>query len=150
MGFCGALFAGVLFGSNFDPPTVIEQKPGHSDDPLNYVFSHFTGILATAMVSLIVYVLVMRRKSFIRCEIVLPAMLSGAIWGVAQTAWFKANTALSFVIAFPIITTVPGLIAMVWGVLLFREFKMPKARVFVLAAVLVQIPGVLLIAMSKS
>jgi len=40
-----------------------------------------------------------------------PAFLSGLMWGVAQVCWFVANSKLSFNITFPIVSSVPGLVA---------------------------------------
>ncbi|KAM9398389.1 transmembrane protein 144a isoform 2-T4 [Salvelinus alpinus] len=49
--------------------------------------------------------------------------VSGVMWGVATCCWFLANTYLSAVVSFPIITTGPGLIAALWGVVVFKEVK---------------------------
>lgn len=152
-GFLVALVAGILFGSNFDPPTVLMEhgKAGsaaHSTNPMDYVFAHFSGILVTAGVALVVYLAVMRQRAYVKLEVILPGMLSGSIWAIAQTAWFKANDALSLVIAFPIITTLPAVVGMVWGIVLFGEFSTRRSRMFAAAALCTQIPGVLLIALS--
>ena len=40
------MFAGVFFGINFDPPQyVIDRVDGASQNSLDYVFSHYCGIL---------------------------------------------------------------------------------------------------------
>jgi len=153
-GFLMAVFTGVLFGSNFDPSTLLIQeskiKPGsHSSDVKDYVFSHFTGILCMAVVALLIYCVAMGNKKYISLKIVGPGILSGLIWGVAQSAWFIANEKLSLVVAFPLCTTLPGVVSMLWGMFLFGEFSSRKSRGFAAAAVCVLAPGVTLIALSK-
>jgi len=56
-------------------------------------------------------------------SVVLPAMVSGGMWAVAEVGWFIANHYLSEAISFPIITTGPGIVASLWGVCVFREVK---------------------------
>jgi len=45
------------------------------------------------------------------------------MWGIANTCWFLANSTLGFTTAFPIITSGPGIVSSIWGVVLFREIK---------------------------
>eukprot|EP00747_Dinoflagellata_sp_TGD_P217219 gnl/TRDRNA2_/TRDRNA2_89651_c0_seq2.p1 gnl/TRDRNA2_/TRDRNA2_89651_c0~~gnl/TRDRNA2_/TRDRNA2_89651_c0_seq2.p1 ORF type:complete len:319 (-),score=33.09 gnl/TRDRNA2_/TRDRNA2_89651_c0_seq2:33-911(-) len=151
-GFGLALLAGLLFGSNFDAPTVLEQLGpghGHSKNSLDYVFSHFCGILATSGFILMAY-LVLPGKKVVRRQIILPGVLSGLVWGVADTAWFKANEELGFVIAYPIVCTVPPLLAMFWGMVLFGELRSRRNRLIVAAGACLQVPGVIAIALSKA
>ena len=58
---------------------------------------------------------------------ILPGMISGVMWAIADACWFIANNYLSEAISFPIITTGPGIVASLWGVLLFREVKVSQA-----------------------
>jgi len=159
MGFAVALVCGVFFGSNFDPPTYLQQigqrdkdhglTPRHSPDATDYVFSHFCGIFATTAAAFAVRVVATTGRVYMGREVVLPGILSGALWGIAQVAWFKANEVLSYVIAFPIIVGVPGIIAALWGVVLFGENR-GKHNLSVLGlVVVVQTVAVSLIAASK-
>ena len=50
--------------------------------------------------------MVMRNKPRVYNRAILPGIVSGLMWGVADMAWFVANDALSETISFPIITTV--------------------------------------------
>jgi len=54
---------------------------------------------------------------------ILPGIVSGGMWAVAEISWFLANNYLSEAVSFPIITTGPGLVASLWGVFVFREIK---------------------------
>jgi len=158
VGFVIALMAGVLFGSNFDPPTYLQQQgqadvanglpPRHSPNPMDYVIAHFTGILLSTMCYFAVAVAV-KRDQYLGREIILPAIGSGIFWGIAQVAWFKANGALSYVVSFPIIVGVPGLIASLWGVVLFGENRGKRNGSLLVLIILVQAAAVLLIALSK-
>lgn len=49
--------------------------------------------------------------------------MSGAMWAIADIGWFVANQYLSEAVSFPIVTTGPGIIASLWGVIVFREVK---------------------------
>ncbi len=51
----------------------------------------------------------------------LPALLSGVLWGMVQAAWFVANAVLGEPITFPIIITCPDLIATICGMVFFKE-----------------------------
>mmetsp|Transcript_64655 Transcript_64655/g.166381 ORF Transcript_64655/g.166381 Transcript_64655/m.166381 type:complete len:459 (-) Transcript_64655:392-1768(-) len=151
-GFILALVAGVLFSQTFTWPTDLMQQgklgEAHSTNPMDYVFSHFCGIGATGLVVLLSYVAVRRGEAYTPRNIILPAMASGAMWAVGQVAWFQANVELSLVIAFPIISTLPGIISMFWGCLLFGELRSQRARRLALAGMCIRLPAVALIGLS--
>jgi len=123
--------------------------PRHSPYATDYVISHFSGIFATTAAAFAVYAVATKGRVYLGREVVLPGILAGALWGIAQVAWFKANGVLSYVVAFPIIVGVPGLIAALWGVVLFGENR-GKHNLSVLGLVVaVQAVAVSLIAASK-
>ena len=104
LGFSMAILAGVLFGSTFDLPMDLKNGvfgPDHSQHITDYVFSHFIGISAAASVALTVYITVRGKKSFLQRQLIVPSLVSGVIWGIAQVAWFQANIEVGFAIAFP-------------------------------------------------
>eukprot|EP00929_Paragymnodinium_shiwhaense_P043402 TRINITY_DN22318_c0_g1_i1.p1 TRINITY_DN22318_c0_g1~~TRINITY_DN22318_c0_g1_i1.p1 ORF type:complete len:339 (+),score=53.13 TRINITY_DN22318_c0_g1_i1:101-1117(+) len=159
-GFVVALLAGVLMGSNFDPPTYLQQQgqaavdaglpPPYSPHAMDYVISHFAGILLTTLVYFGGYLVVTKKENrFIGQTVVLPGVVSGILWGLAQVAWFKSNAVLSYAIAFPITVAVPGVLAVLWGCLLFGENKGPRNMSLLGAVILLQAVGVGLIAVSK-
>jgi len=82
-------------------------------------------------------------------QMVLPSFICGSLWAVAQVMWFVANAELQFVVAFPIITTGPGVVAALWGVFKFGEVKGTKNLAVLVTACIVTIIGVLFIALSK-
>jgi len=150
-GFVVALIAGVFMGSNFDPPTYLQQigPPKHSGDSMDYVISHFCGIVAATAVYLGIYVVSKGQDAFLGKEVIGPGLIAGIGWGIAQIGWFKANTVLSYVIAFPIIVATPGVLAAIWGIILFGENKGRRNLILLSCVIGLQIVGVSLIAVSK-
>jgi len=60
-------------------------------------------------------------------RVIIPAIISGGMWAAADIGWFIANNFLTEAVSFPIITTGPGIIASLWGVLVFREVKVSSS-----------------------
>lgn len=162
LGFVAALVCGVFLGLNFNPPTYLQQMgradmaaglPAslwrHSPDAMSYVLSHYCGIAVTTFA----YFLTRRATAPDRCylgrEVALPGYLSGIMWGLAQVGWFQANGTLSYVVAFPIIVGVPGVIAALWGVLVFGENRGRRNLTLLAFIIAVQALGITLIAVSK-
>lgn len=143
-----AVVAGTLYGFNFTP--VIAYKDNHpsaSQNGLDYVFAHFCGILLSSTGYLIIYCLVMRNKPRIYNQAILPGIISGVMWGIADMAWFVANDKLSETISFPIITTGPAMIGGLWGVF-FREIMGKRNLLILLTAFTITITGSVLTGLS--
>jgi hypothetical protein len=122
------------------------DAPCHS-----YVFSHFTGILAAAAVYFSIYCWFMRKSQpFVNPKSVLVGLLVGSIWAGAQICVFFASSNLNQVIAFPIVSSGPGLVGALWGIFVFKEIKGARNLGFIALAFVITIAGVLLIAMSKT
>lgn len=151
VGFIVALIAGVFMGSNFDPPTYLQQigPPEHSSNSMDYVISHFCGIVLATAVYLGVSFGVKGSEMYFGKEVILPGILSGILWGIAQIGWFKANTVLSYVIAFPIIVATPGVLASIWGIVLFGENRGRRNLSLLCCVIGLQVVGVSIIALSK-
>jgi len=151
-GILAALMAGALFGLSFDPAQyVIDNKYNGNDDTLNYVFSQYLGILITSWAYTVLYCyycLRNDRKPYIHANIVLPATVSGIIWGIAETAWFVANGRLGFPISFPIICAGPGFVGAAWGVFIFKEITGTENLRTLAVAMGVTIPALILVGVS--
>lgn len=53
-----SVWSGFLYGLNFDPPTWVKAHvEGASQDLIDYVFSHFCGIMITSIVYFVVYLI---------------------------------------------------------------------------------------------
>ncbi|KAK6291596.1 hypothetical protein J4Q44_G00373800, partial [Coregonus suidteri] len=83
---------------------------------LDYVFAQFSGIFLTSTVYFLIYCAAMKNTPRVYPGVILPGFVSGVMWGVATCCWFLANTYLSAVVSFPIITTGHIMIAALWGV----------------------------------
>jgi len=153
LGISLALLAGILFGCTFDTSTVMVQRAlmgdtRSSSNDLDYVCSNYIGIVVTAVGSFVVYLCVMRKAAFVRSEVIVPGIASGMLLGVAQAAWFKANEELSMVLAFPLISALPGIVALFWGVCFFGELRSRRSRRFAAWALALRVPSVVCIAVS--
>jgi glucose uptake protein GlcU len=129
--------AGLLSGSTFTAPQFIVDKtsdweadasaappfPGASTALLDYLFSHFTGILFANVAYFALYAAARRNRPWVSSELALPSLLAGVCWGLAMVCWFVANAQLSIVIAYPIVTMGPGLLSAILGALLWGELK---------------------------
>lgn len=149
LGIVMAVVAGTLYGLNFTP--VIAYKDNHpeaSQNGLDYVFAHFCGIFLSSTGYFIIYCMVMRNKPRVYNRAILPGIVSGLMWGVADMAWFVANDALSETISFPIITTGPGMIGALWGIF-FREIRGKRNLLILMVAFAIAITGSVLTGLSK-
>lgn len=157
LGSCLAVVAGLLYGSSFIPVLYIKRQASLPDSPyygasqfdLDYVFAQFSGIFLASTFYFLLYCAVMKNRPRVYSNAVLPGFVSGLMWGVATCCWFLANTYLSAVVSFPIITTGPGLIAAMWGVLVFQEIKGLCNFLVLGAAFSLVVAGTLLTAFSK-
>jgi hypothetical protein len=147
-----ACCAGLLFGTSFNPAQwVIDNRFDGDDNSLNYVFPHFCGILLASWIYTMSYFIIKSsqdQEPFVNPKSILPATLSGLMWGVATVAWFYANGQLGFSIAFPIITSGPGFLGSLYGIFLFNEISGTKNYALLTAAFCITLPGLICISMS--
>ena len=73
---------------------------------LDFVFSHFCGIFTSSIVYFAIYCVLMGNRPRVYPRAILPAMVSGVMWAIADMGWFIANDSLSPAISFPMITSV--------------------------------------------
>lgn len=130
-GILGALFSGCFYGANFDPTTILTNTKGngHSANGLDYVFNQFAGILLTSTCFLLIYTAYTGNKPFVpRRDALVPSIGSGIIWSFAQVSWTVFNTPdyLGMSTAFPVINSGPGLVATLWGVLVYNEIDLQQ------------------------
>lgn len=153
LGIAMAVAAGLLFGLNFCPVIYIQQHPLQyptaSINGMDYVFAHFTGILVTSTVYMLIYCVAMKNKPRIYPELILPGFLAGVMWGIADIGWFIANDLLSQPISFPIITSTPALIGAFWGIVLFHEIQGRRNYIVLMLAVCFALSGSVLTGLSK-
>lgn len=79
------MIAGCCYGVNFDPTqSYIDNNPDASQNAVDYIFPHFSGILLTSSTYFIVYGLLMRNKPQIYSEVTIPSIISGIIWAIGM------------------------------------------------------------------
>lgn len=149
IGLVLSIFSGLCYGSNFDPPQWLIDNHKGSSSSLDYVFSHFSGIILASTFYFFLYCILKKNKPCLYPEAILPGFISGVLWAIAQIAFFVANQELSFVVSFPIISTGPGAIGSLWGVLLFQEIKGKLNIAVLLLAISINVVAVVLIALSQ-
>jgi len=124
LGLFMAVVSGLFYGVNFDPPTyVMDHNPQLSQNGLDYVFSHFMGIYLTSTFYLILYCVIKKNHPAMYNQSLLPGFICGFMWAIAQISWFYANSQLSMVVSFPIISTGPGVVGALWGIFAFSEIR---------------------------
>lgn len=152
-----AVISGILYGSTFVPIIYIKDHSRRNDSmyagasqyDLDYVFAHSSGIFLTSTVYFVAYCVAMKNRPKLYPEAVLPGLLSGVLWAIATCCWFIANHSLSAVISFPIITAGPGLIAALWGILIFKEIQGLRNYLLMMLAFCIILAGALCTAFSK-
>lgn len=152
VGIAGAVVAGILFGTSFNPAQyVIDHKYDGDDDGLNYVFPHFCGILCTSWAYTMVYLIKKHfdgKAPFVNPACILPATISGVMWGIADIAWFVANGELGFSVSFPMITSGPGFLGALWGIFLFKEISGTKNFITLGVAFCISVSALIMIALA--
>jgi len=102
-------------------------------------FSQFCGILLASFSYYCIYNVYMQGfttipgEPFVNKKLIGPGFACGMVWAFAQIGWFYANEHLSMQIAFPVITTAPGLIGTIWGIILHDEISLKPLNMFFLA-----------------
>ncbi|EDR27626.1 hypothetical protein, conserved [Entamoeba dispar SAW760] len=149
VGVVCSLIAGILFGSAFNPSKYLQDNGLSSPNGVDYVFSHFVGIFLASTLYFIIYIITFRNKPFIFKQTILPGIISGVMWGIAQVCWFIANSNLPYVVSYPLICAGPGLLSALWGIVVFREIRGWKNFIYFGSATIVLLLGIVCICVSK-
>jgi glucose uptake protein GlcU len=151
-GTLAACLAGVFFGVSFDPSQyTIDNKYDGRDNVLNYVFSHYLGILLTSWAYTVLYCIYCRyskQQPYVSADVVLPGTLSGLIWGVAEICYFVANGSLGFPVSFPIVAAGPGFVGALYGVFYYGEISGGQNLRMLGLAMCITIPALVLVGLS--
>uniref|UniRef100_A0A3Q1HN69 Transmembrane protein 144b n=1 Tax=Anabas testudineus TaxID=64144 RepID=A0A3Q1HN69_ANATE len=126
-----AVVSGLLYGSSFVPILYIKSHSSCHDSmfhgasvyDFDYVYAQSCGIFVASTVYFTIYCAVMKNRPRVFSRAILPGLLSGLMWALATYSWCLANNFLSAVITFPIVRAGYGLVAALWGALVFKEIK---------------------------
>ena len=156
IGYILAIVAGLFFGLNVSPTTYIIQhnddyqdyKPKVSKNGLNYVFPHYTGILLTSFFYYVIYIIAKKNKPHIDIQSILPAFISGNMWGIAQAALIYANGILGQSISFPLVSVGPAVIAGLWSIFYIKDIYGWKNYLIFTVGTVIRAVACVLIALS--
>lgn len=142
-----AILSGMLYGVNMVPMTLYNQA--HKDaGTLDFVFSHFTGIFLYSSAIFFVYCIVNRPPKIYPAAI-LPSIISGAMWGIAQCGLMTATQILHYTVGFPIGSAGPILVSSMWSVLYFGEIRGRRNLLILGASFTLLLTGIVLLTMSN-
>ena len=153
LGFSLGVMSGIFYGLMFLPidlmTTQSHNNTYYSSQSLDYAFPYTTGIFLMATLLLVVYSVIKLNKPKIYPQILLPGLISGAMWATATMVWIYVNGILSSSISFPVVTSGPPIVSSIWGIVVFREIQGKKNLLFFLFALLIILSGVLLVTLSE-
>jgi glucose uptake protein GlcU len=151
LGIVLSVISGALYGSNFTPPQyIMDNCPECSQVGLDYVFSHFLGIWLTSTLYMVLYAAFRGNSPKLYPRAMLPGFLSGLMWATATICWFIANSSLSLVVTFPILAIMPGIVASLWGIFVFKEITGMRNYILFALALVVMLLSTALVALSKA
>eukprot|EP01111_Echinosteliopsis_oligospora_P003919 TRINITY_DN1614_c0_g1_i1.p1 TRINITY_DN1614_c0_g1~~TRINITY_DN1614_c0_g1_i1.p1 ORF type:complete len:337 (-),score=62.16 TRINITY_DN1614_c0_g1_i1:35-1045(-) len=148
MGIGLAVFSGILYGLNLVPMQVWRSDPTHNQATLAFVFSHFVGIYFFSTIVFIIYCIIVRPPKIFPTSI-LPAMVSGAMWGIAQCGLMSATAVLKFTVGFPIGSAGPMIVSTLWSIFYFREIRGTRNYMLVTTSFVILLAGIALLILSK-
>eukprot|EP01126_Amoeba_proteus_P048607 TRINITY_DN5634_c0_g1_i1.p1 TRINITY_DN5634_c0_g1~~TRINITY_DN5634_c0_g1_i1.p1 ORF type:complete len:138 (-),score=14.65 TRINITY_DN5634_c0_g1_i1:66-479(-) len=119
---------------------------------MDYIFSHFCGIFITSTGYFLIYCLLKKNKPYINPEVVLPAFISGLMWAIADICWFISNAdpKVGLVVSFPVVSTLPGLVGSMWGILVYREITGRRNYIFFGIAFFLVVTSVTCVTLSQA
>ena len=143
-----ASFAGFCYGISFCPIQYLMSQNSNNDefgqDLEDYTFEHYCGIVTAGVLYFTLYIIYTKNKPSINTSGIAPSILSGFLWGFGQIAFFVATDKenLGTQTAFPVIVTVPQIVASSWGVFYFKEVSGFKEISKLLIALIVLFTGI--------
>jgi hypothetical protein len=141
-----AAVAGAFYGTMFIPDQYIRDHrekfiyknnipPNHG---LYYVSSQYSGVLLSSLFYFIIYSIFKCNKPSINPSIALPAIISGAMWAIANIGFIVAISALKSAVAYPIVSVLPGIVTSLWSLFWFREIQGQRNYIFLACGMFVR------------
>jgi uncharacterized membrane protein len=150
VGATGAAISGLLYGNSYNPMNyIIANYENASRNELDYVFAFDTGILITSIILFMIYCVVKKNKPIINEKLVLPGILGGLMWGIANVSFFQAANQLSQAITYPIGASGPTVVSNLVAILIFKEIRGLRNLLILGTGFVFTLSGIILVAMSK-
>ena len=153
LGISLSLFSGLMYGQSNTPVTYVRNNypnyyPDASENTLDHIFSYYTGILYGSIFYFIIYCVAKRNNPILYPKTILPGLVSGVMWGLANLCLFFSVNSLNQAISFPISCSGPPIVASLWGVLLYKEIKGFKKLIILMIGFAISITGSVLTGLS--
>ncbi|GAM25115.1 hypothetical protein SAMD00019534_082900, partial [Acytostelium subglobosum LB1] len=142
-----AIFSGLLYGTNMVPMQLWKQAHATAS-PLEFVFSHFSGIFLFNTAVFVLYSVISRPPQ-IYPQTILPSFVSGVLWGIAQVGMMVATQNLGYTIGFPIGSAGPMIVSSLWSVFYFKEIQGKKNLILLVVSFLILGAGITMITLSS-
>jgi hypothetical protein len=150
LGISGAILSGIFYGNMSNPTRFIQDNyPEVSMNNLDHVLSFQMGILLTSVLFFLAYCVQKKNKPDINKEIIMPGIISGTLWGIANILLFLSITLISESIARPITATGAKIVSSSVGVIVYREIKGYKNLISLFIGFFISTIGIILFALSK-
>ncbi len=115
---------------------------------MDYLFSYYTGIFITSLFYFSIYCIYKKNKPILYPQIILPGLVSGWMWGVANIFYFLSLNAITQSVSFPISNSGPPIFSNIWGIFLYKEIRGVKNFAFLLGGFAFAIAGSILCGLS--
>ncbi|MBI2020423.1 hypothetical protein HYS94_03290 [Candidatus Daviesbacteria bacterium] len=131
-GLLAAIVAGLMFGSQFVPVKIgqIEAR--------DFFFSMSLGIFLTGLVTFLI------KRIKLEKEALKESLLSGIIWNIGNLLGVMAISLIGLAKGLPL-TQVAVLVAVVWGLVYFREITQKKQKIQVMIGAIILLLGVVIL-----
>lgn len=145
-----SFFAGIMYGFSYMPGLYIQDNiSGSSQNNNDYAFSMSTGIFLGSVFYFVIYCIYTKNNPKVYSELIFPSLVTGWLWGIANTAYFIATDVLSQSVTFPIANSGPAVVAFILG-LFYREIKGRKNLFILSAGLFIAIAGIICCGLSYS
>ncbi len=149
IGISLSIFAGLCYGQSNTPILYIgDNDSTASTNKMDYLFSYYTGIFITSLFYFAIYCIYKKNKPILYHQIILPGLISGWMWGIANIFYFLSLNAISQAVSFPISNSGPPIFSNIWGIFLYKEIRGIKNFVFLLGGFAFAITGSILCGLS--
>lgn len=88
IGISLAVLSGIMYGECFTP-VIYTAELDKNKNYIDYLFSFYTGILITSIFYFVLYSAIKKNQPVINPRLVLPGMVSGWMWGIANVCLNK-------------------------------------------------------------